>query len=384
MGNAWIVDAVRTPTGKRGGCLASLHAIELGALPLRGLVARTGIDPADLDDVVYGCTSAVGELGSNVGRLCALEAGFPVSVTGVQVNRLEASSDQALHVAVMGVRSGMQHLVCAGGVASASRVPLGSDRVLHGAMADWPQDLSWRFTLIPSGCSADLVARRYGLERTALDAYAVRSHRRAATAHEAGHTEAELVPVSLPGGRGIRRDEGIRPDLSVEILRRMPPAFGAGGRHTAGTTAPLADGAAALLVASDEALQRFGLEPVARVVSVAVVGVDPTLALTGPPPAAHSALSQAGITLSDLDAIEIQETFAGVALGCVQALGLDPELVNGFGGALATGHPGGAAGAHRLTTLLNVLSARGGRYGLLLAAVGFGQASATVIERVSP
>lgn len=383
MGAAWIVDAVRTPTGKRGGALAPLHAVELGALPLRGLVARTGIDPADLDDVVYGCTSAVGELGSNVGRLCALEAGLPVSVTGVQVNRLDASSDQALHFAAMGVGSGLQRLVIAGGVASASRVPLGSDRVLHGAMADWPQELAWRFTLIPSGCSADLVARRYGLERATLDAYAVGSHRRATAAHEARQTEAELVPVALPGGRELRRDEAVRPDLSVEILSRMPAAFGEGGRHTAGTTAPLADGAAALLIASDEGLERFGLEPLARVVSTAVVGVDPTLALTGATDAAQQALARAGLKVSDLDAVEIQETFAGVPLGCSQDLQLDPECTNRFGGALATGHPGGAAGAHRITTLLNVLGCHDGRYGMLLTAVGFGQASATVLERVS-
>ncbi len=380
MGIAYIVDAVRTPVGRRKGALAGVPSAELGAIPLRAVLERTGLDPAVIEDVVYGCVTPVGEQGANIGRLCALEAGFPVTTTGVQINRMCGSSQQALHFAAMGVASGFQDLVIAGGVENMTRVPMGSDLFLNGEMAPWPPETSWRFTLIPQGESAELVARRYELSRADLDAFSLESHRRAAAATDAGHVTPELVPVDHPKG-ALATDEGIRRDTSLEKLASLKPAFQEDGVITAGSSSQISDGASAVLLASDAAVKRHGLKPRAKVVSATVAGVDPTIMLTAPVPASQQALARAGLSVADLDAVEINEAFASVALGCGRHLGLDFDKTNVFGGAIANGHPLGASGTKLMTTLLNVLEQRDGRYGLLTMCIGFGQGTATVIDR---
>jgi acetyl-CoA acyltransferase len=381
MGTAWIVDAVRTPVGRRKGALSGIHPVELGAIPLRALVRRSGVDAVNIDDVVYGCVTPLGEQGGNVGRLAALEAGFPVTVTGVQVNRMCGSSQQALHFAAMGVASGFQDLVLAGGVESMSRVPMASDLFLNGEMATMPRELAWRYTVIPQGQSAELVARKYGLSRADLDAFSLQSHQRAAAATDAGWADAELEAVDHPDGK-LTHDEGIRRDTSLERLASLKPAFAEDGVITAGSSSQLSDGAAAVMLASDAAVKRYGLTPRARVVSMAVAGVDPTIMLDGPIPASRLALERAGLTVDDLDAIEVNEAFASVALATQRTLGLDPAKMNPYGGAIANGHPLGASGAKLMTTLINALERQGGRYGLQTMCIGFGQATATVIERV--
>lgn len=380
MGTAYLVDAIRTPVGRRKGALAGIHPVELGAIPLAALVQRAGLDPAAIDDVVYGCVTPVGDQGMNVGRLAALEAGFPVSVTGVQINRMCGSSQQAVHFAAMGVASGFQDLVIAGGVEAMSRVPMGSDMFLNGEMAQMPRELAWKYTIIPQGQSAELVARKYGLTREELDAFSLQSHQRAAAATDAGLADPELVAVAHPDGT-LAHDEGIRRDTTLEKLAGLKPAFAEDGVITAGSSSQISDGAAAILLASEAAVERYGLTPRAKIVSVAVTGVDPTIMLDGPIPASRMALERAGIGVEDLDATEINEAFASVALATQRTLGLNPETMNAFGGAIANGHPLGASGAKLMTTLLNVLEQRGGRYGLQSMCIGFGQATATVIDR---
>lgn len=379
MGTAYLVDAIRTPVGRRRGALAGVHPVELGALPLRALVERQSLAPERIDDVIYGCVTPLGEQGGNIGRLAALEAGFPVGVTGVQINRMCGSSQQALHFAAMGVASGFQDLVIAGGVESMSRVPMGSDLFQDGEMASMPRELAWRYTVIPQGQSAELVARKYGLERAELDALSLESHRRAAAAVDAGLVDGELVPVDHPDGQ-LARDEGIRRDTTLEKLASLKPAFVEDGVITAGSSSQISDGAAAVLIASEAAVERHGLQPRARIRSMSVAGVDPTIMLDGPIPASREALERAGLGVEDLDAVEINEAFASVALATTRELGLDPERVNIYGGAIANGHPLGASGAKLMTTLLNVLERKGGRFGLQTMCIGFGQATATVID----
>ncbi len=380
MSHAYIVDAVRTPTGRRKGALSAMHPVTLGALPLQALVERTGIEPGAVEDVVYGCVSPVGEQGANVGRLCALEAGFPISVTGVQLNRMCGSSQQAIHFAAMGVASGFQDLVIAGGVESMTRVPMASDMFLNGEMATPSPNVAWRFSLIPQGQSAELVARKFRLGREELDAFSLRSHQRAAKATDAGWQDAEMVRVETPSGV-LSKDEGIRRGTSVEKLASLEPCFMDDGVITAGSSSQISDGGAALLLASEQAVKRHGLTPRARVISMAVEGCDPTIMLTAPIPATRRALERVGLSIEDMDAVEINEAFASVALGCGGELGLDWEKTNVFGGAIANGHPLGASGAKLMTTLLNVLERKGGRYGLLTMCIGFGQATATIIDR---
>ncbi len=376
MSHAYIVDAVRTPVGRRNGSLATQHPVELGALPLRALLERTGVPASAVDDVVYGCVTPVGEQGANIGRMCALEAGFPVSVTGVQVNRMCGSSQQALAFAAMGVASGFQDIVLAGGVEVMSRVPMGSDMFLNGEMAGFSKELSWRYSIIPQGQSAELVAQRYGLTRAQLDAYSLRSHERAAAAIDAGYVNGELVTVDGV----LDMDEGIRRNTTLERLAGLKPAFIEDGVITAGSSSQISDGAAAILVASEAAVKKYNLTPRARIVTAVTAGVDPTIMLTGPVPASEKALAKAGLTMAQMDAVEINEAFASVALGCGNALGVDWEKTNVYGGAIANGHPLGASGAKLMTTLLNVLERQGGRYGLQTMCIGFGQATTTIID----
>ena len=381
MGEAYIVDVLRTPVGRKKGALSGVRADDLAALPIRALVDRVGVDPAAIDDVVLGCVTQVGEQGLNIARNAALIAGLPVEVTGTSVNRMCGSSQQALNFAAMGVASGHQDLAIAGGVESMTRVPMSSDMFLNGEMVPPSPALSWKYTIVPQGISAELVAQRFELGRDELDAFSLESHRRAGAADDRGAFAKEIVPVQLAGGT-FEHDEGIRRETTIDKLRSLKPAFREDGVITAGSSSQISDGASMALVASERAVKIHGLRPRARIVAMATVGVDPTIMLTGPIPATRKALAKAGLSVADLDAIEINEAFASVALGCGRALELDFAKTNVYGGAIALGHPLGASGTRLLATLLSVLDERKGRYGLATMCIGFGQGIATIIERL--
>jgi acetyl-CoA acyltransferase len=381
MAEAYIIDAVRTPIGRKGGALSGLRADELAAVPLQALVQRTGIDPNLIEDVVLGCVTQVGEQGLNVARNAALVAGLPVDVTGTSVNRMCGSSQQAINFAAMGVSSGWQDLVIAGGVENMSRVRMGSDMFYEGEMVAPSPEMSWRYTIVPQGTSAELVAKRYQLTREELDEYSLQSHLRAAAASDGGRFAREIAPVTLPDGRVFSQDEGIRRDTSLERLGKLKPAFDSTGVITAGSSSQISDGAAAVLMASAQAVKEHKLKPRARIVSMATAGVDPTIMLTGPVPATEKALARAQIKAKQIELVEINEAFASVALGCSRELGFDLDRVNVYGGAIALGHPLGASGARLLCTLLSAMEERGARYGLMTMCIGFGQGITTIIDR---
>lgn len=385
MREAYIIDAIRTPVGRRNGALAGVRADELAAATLSEIVSRVGIDPAELDDVVMGCVTQLHEQGVNVARNAALIAGFPVDVTGTTVNRLCGSSQQALNFAAMGVASGHQDLVIAAGVESMSRISMGSDMFLQGEMVIPSPKMSWKYNIIPQGLSAELVAERFQLSREDLDAYAYESHKRAAAADDAGKFEREVVAIDVhteeKGDFAFANDEGIRRATTVEKLRSLKPAFKEDGVITAGSSSQISDGSAAILLASKDAVQKYGLKPRAKITSMATAGVDPTIMLTAPIGATRKALERAGLTVGDLGAIELNEAFASVALGCGRELGMNMDKVNVYGGAIALGHPLGASGARLMTTLLNVLEEKDERYGLSTMCIGFGQGIATIIDR---
>lgn len=380
MSVAYIIDAVRTPIGRYKGALSGVRPDQLAAATLNALLRRTGVDPALIEDVVLGCVTQVGEQGLNIGRIAPLVAGFPVDVTGTSVNRMCGSSQQALNFAAMGVASGFQDLVIAGGVESMTRVPMGSDMTLNGEPALPGPELSWRFNIVPQGISAELVAKRFGLSRQELDGFALESHRRAAVAQDNGWFDAEITPVTTEAGP-VRGDEGIRRDSTPERLGKLKPAFQQDGVITAASSSQISDGASAVLLASEAAVRRYGLRPRAKVVAMATAGVDPTLMLTGPIPATQKLLARTGLGIGDIDAVEINEAFASVVLGCGQALKLDFNRTNVHGGAIALGHPLGASGTRLLATLLGVLERTGGRRGLATMCIGFGQGISTLIDR---
>jgi acetyl-CoA acyltransferase len=385
MREAYIIDAIRTPVGRRNGALAGVRADELAATTLSEIVSRTGIDPSELDDVVMGCVTQLHEQGVNVARNAALIADFPVDVTGTTVNRLCGSSQQALNFAAMGVASGHQDLVIAAGVESMSRISMGSDMFLQGEMVIPSPKMSWKYNIIPQGLSAELVAERFQLNREELDAYAYESHQRAAAADDAGKFDRELVSMDVhseeQGDFTFANDEGIRRSTTLEKLGTLKPAFKEDGVITAGSSSQISDGSAAILLASKDAVQKYGLKPRAKITSMATAGVDPTIMLTAPIGATEKALGRAGLSVDDLGAVELNEAFASVALGCGRALGMDMSKVNVYGGAIALGHPLGASGARLMTTLLNVLEEKDERYGLSTMCIGFGQGIATVIDR---
>ncbi|HNH46393.1 MAG TPA: thiolase family protein, partial [Myxococcota bacterium] len=343
MSVAYIIDAVRTPIGRYKGALSGVRPDQLAAATLNALIGRTGVDPALIEDVVLGCVTQVGEQGLNIGRIAPLVAGFPVDVTGTSVNRMCGSSQQALNFAAMGVASGFQDLVIAGGVESMTRVPMGSDMSLNGEPALPGPELSWRFNIVPQGISAELVAKRFGLGRGELDSFALESHRRAAVAQDNGWFDGEITPVTTEAGP-VQRDEGIRRDSTLERLGKLKPAFQQDGVITAASSSQISDGASAVLLASEAAVRRYGLRPRAKVVAMATAGVDPTLMLTGPIPATQKLLARTGLSIGDIDAVEINEAFASVVLGCGQALKLNFDRTNVHGGAIALGHPLGASG----------------------------------------
>ncbi|MBI4577446.1 MAG: thiolase family protein [Planctomycetes bacterium] len=372
---AYIVEAVRTPLGKKGGALASHRPDGLAALTLRAIQERTGIDPAAVEDVVMGCVTQTGEQGMNVARLSVLAAGWPVDVPGTSVNRMCGSGQQAVNFAAQSVMSGVHDLAMGAGTESMSRVPMGSDAgPIHEAIQD-------RFALVSQGISAELVATRWGLSAREIAEFSYQSHRKAVTAQREGRFDREIVPVAN-GGTPVTRDEGPREGTSVEKILSLAPSFKEDGVINAGNSSQITDGASAVLVASESAVRRHSLRKRARVVSMAVTGSDPVIMLTGPIPSTRKALAKAGLSIEDIDLFEINEAFAPVVLATCRELGIPLEKVNVNGGAVALGHPLGASGARLITTLLHELERRGGRYGLSTMCIGFGLGIATIIERL--
>jgi acetyl-CoA acyltransferase len=379
--DALIVDAVRSPIGKRNGTLSSLRADELAGQVLNSLLGRHDLDPAQVEDVQMGCVSQVGEQGWNIGRMAPLVAGWPETVPGTTVDRQCGSSMQCNFNAAAVVWSGQLDLVVSAGVESMSRVPMGSS---GGDVSD---KLLERWEIVPQGIAAELIAEEWGLSREELDTYSYESHRRALAAIDEGRFEREIVPVEVSNphtGVLFGVDETPRVDTSLEALAALSPAFLPDGKVTAGNSSQICDGAAGVLVASESACSRLGLEPRARFVSFGLAGVDPRLMLHGNPQACERALSRAGLDWDDVAVIEVNEAFASVVLQFMRDAGLEERWadVNPNGGGISLGHPLGATGARVTATLLGELERRGERYGIATMCVGFGQAIAAVIERV--
>jgi acetyl-CoA acyltransferase len=383
MRSAVIVDAVRTPLGKRNGSLRDWHPVDLAAHTLRALVTRTDLDPALIDDVIMGCVMQVGDQAGNVGRNAVLAAGFPDTVPGTSVDRQCGSSQQALHFAAQGVMAGAYDVVIAAGVESMTRVPMGSS-FLPGSLPFGPRVME-RYDLVPQGISAEMIATKWGITREENDAFSVQSHHRAARARAEGRFDGQIVPVHVTVDgetRSFAQDEGIRPDSSVEKLAQLKPAFTPDtGVITAGNSSQITDGAAAVLVMSEDKAAALGLTPRARFHAFALAGADPVMMLTAPIPATAQVLERAGLGVDDIDLVEINEAFAPVVLAWQRETGADLEKVNVNGGAIALGHPLGASGARLMSTLLGELERTGGRYGLQTMCEGGGLANATVIER---
>ncbi len=375
-----IAGAVRTAVGKRNGGLADQHAADLSAIVLRELAQRTGVDPAIVDDVVWGCVSQVGDQSSNIGRYCVLAAGWPEHVPGTTVNRACGSSQQALDFAVHAVMSGQQDVVVAGGVEVMSRVPLGAAR--STGMPYGPKVLErYDDFSFNQGISAELICREWGFGRTQLDEYSARSHERAGAAQDAGAFTDQIVPVSTDGGV-VDADEGIRRDTTVDKLAGLKPAFADDGMIHAGNSSQISDGAAALLVTTPEKARALGLTPLVRYVAGAVTGADPVLMLTGPIPATEKVLRKAGLDIVDVGVFEVNEAFAPVPMAWLADTGADPERLNPLGGAIALGHPLGASGGVLMTRMIHHMRDNGIRYGLQTMCEGGGTANATVVELV--
>ncbi|MET7298634.1 acetyl-CoA C-acetyltransferase [Embleya sp. NPDC005575] len=380
---AYIVDAIRTPVGKRNGSLAKVHPADLGAHILRGLIDGTGIDPAAVDDVIFGCLDVIGPQAGNIARTSWLSAGLPMSVPGTTIDRQCGSSQQAVHFAAQAVLSGTADVVVAGGVQNMSAVPLSSSlRAGREFGFETPYDgaLGWQARFgdqeISQFRAAELIAERWGLTREDMEAFAATSHERALHAQREGRFAGEIVPYGE-----VTRDEGPRePDLAK--IRSLP-SLRPGGRITAALASQVSDGASATLVVSERALRVHGLRPRARIHHLTVLADDPIMMLTGPIPATARALERTGLTMDDIDRVEINEAFASVVLAWQRATGADPERVNVNGGAIALGHPLGASGTKLLATLLNELERTNGRYGLQTMCEGGGMANVTIIERLA-
>jgi len=385
MPEALIIDAVRTPIGKRGKALRDMHPVDLLGQHIAALLARTGVDPAAIDDVIAGCVGQSGEQAANIARNAWLAAGLPESVPATTIDRQCGSSLQAIHFAAQGVMAGVYDLVIAAGVESMTRVPIGAS-IMVGPGTPLSPGLATRYGLergwFDQARGAEWIAREWHFTREDLDRYSLRSHRLAAEARAVGRFTAEIIPVSLTDGTHFEADEGIRPDTSADQLAALKPAFPDLELITAGNASQISDGAAAMLIASPSAAQALGLRPRARFVSFAVVGVDPVTMLTGPIPATRRVLERAGLHVNDIDLFEVNEAFAPVVLAWQKEIGAPWERVNINGGAIALGHPLGATGARIMATLLHELERRGGRYGLIAICEGGGMANATIIERV--
>ena len=393
MNDAYICAALRTPVGKHGGALGSVRADDLAAIPIKAVVERSGIDPATIDDVILGCTNQAGEDNRNVARMALLLAGLPIEVPGQTVNRLCGSGLQAAASAAQAVKAGEGEVFVAGGVENMTRAPY----VLLKSGDAWSRNppviadttVGWRFTnprlkqewTISLGETAEVVAARYHIGRAEQDAFAVESQRRAERALRECVFTDELVAVPLPDGTTFAKDEYPRAGTTLEAVAKLKPAFQQDGTVTAATSSGINDGAAALLVVGRPDSRTVGLKPLARIVSSAVAGVDPSCMGLGPIPATHKALKHAGLTIDQIDLIELNEAFAAQAIACIRELRLDSARVNIYGGAIALGHPLGATGARILTTLVHALRRTKSRYGLATMCIGVGQGIAMIVER---
>ena len=381
MRDALIVGAVRSAVGRKNGKLAGVRPDDLAAHVLRELVARVGIDPTEVEDVVLGCVDQLGEQGFNIARNAALIAGFPLDVCGTTLDRMCGSGQQAANFAAMGVMSGQYDCVIAGGVENMTRVPMGSNALGPGEGPLSPR-LQERFNIVPQGISAEMIADKWGLKREELDALAAQSHEKAGRAIAEGRFRREITPVTLPDGARFDTDEGVRVPVNREKMAQLVPSFKPDGVVTAANSSQISDGAAALMLVSPEKAKGLGLKPRARVVATALAGVDPVIMLTGPIPATQRVLARAGLRLDEIDLVEINEAFASVVLAWERELHPDMGRVNVNGGAIALGHPLGCSGARLMTTLLHELERRGARYGLQTMCIGFGQGIATIVERL--
>ncbi len=388
MSAAVIIEAVRTPIGRYRGGLASVRADHLGALVLRALAERTGIASSEVGDVVFGCVTQVGEQCANIGRTALLGAGWPETIPGMTVDRKCGSSEAAIHVGVGELSCGAFDVVVAGGAENMSRVRMGGNREVYGEAFGWA--VTDRFPQVSQGEAAERVADRYGFTREMLDDYAIESHRRAAAAADAGYFDREIVPVDVSAWRergvegealAVARDETIRRDTSRAKLAGLKTVFRDVGRVTAGNSSQICDGAAALLIMTEDKARALGLRPRARIRAVATVGSDPTLMLTGPLAATRRVLERARLTLDDIDLFEVNEAFAPVPLMWMKEMGVTHERLNVNGGAIALGHPLGATGARIMTSLLHEMERRGARLGLQSICCAGGLGTATIIER---
>ena len=390
MRDVVIVEALRTPVGRFRGGLKQVRADHLGAVVLGELLARSGIQPTDVDDVVFGCVTQVGEQCGNIARTALLSAGWPESIPGMTVDRKCGSAEAAIHVAFATIAAGLSDSMVAGGAESMTRVPMGGNRDVHGIPFGW--QLSERFALTSQGEAAERLCDLWRLTRDQLDDYAMASHTRAARAADAGHVDQEIVPIDVDRWceRGdpatdlvVRSDETIRRDTSLERLASLKTSFRPeGGRVTAGNASQISDGAAAVLLMATEQAQVLGVRPRARIRAVATVGSDPVLMLTGPIAATRKVLERAGLTLNDIDLFEVNEAFAPVPMIWMQEFGIGHDRVNVNGGAIALGHPLGASGARIMTTMLHELERRKGRFALQTICCAGGLGTATIIERL--
>ncbi len=381
MRHAVIVEAVRTAVGRRGGRLAAVRPDDLLADTLTALVQRVVLDPAEVEDVVVGCVDQVGEQGFNIARNAALIAGFPVDVCGTTLDRMCGSGQQAANFAAMGVMAGQYECVIAGGVESMTRVPMGSNGMGPGDGPLSPR-LQERYNIIPQGLSAEMIAEQWGLKREELDAFSAASHEKAGRAIAEGRFAREIAPITLPDGSVFDTDEGVRVPVNREKMAALAPSFKPDGVVTAASSSQISDGAAALLIMSEARAASLGLTPLARIVATALAGVDPTIMLTGPIPATRRVLAKAGMTLDQIDRVEINEAFASVVLAWERELHPDMARVNVSGGAIALGHPLGCSGAKLMATLVHELQRSQQRFGLQTMCIGFGQGIATIIERL--
>jgi 3-oxoadipyl-CoA thiolase len=391
---AVIVDALRTPIGRYGGALKDVRPDDLAGLVVGQAIRRLQLDPASVEDVYFGDANQAGEDNRNVARMAVLLAGLPVEIPGATVNRLCGSGLQAIISATREIQTGNGDVFLAGGVESMTRAPYilpkPAQAFARGPQTIYDSALGWRMVnprhperwTISLGQTAEVVARQFGITREAQDRFALESHRRAVAAQEACRFGAELVPVSLPDGSVVDRDEGPRADTSLEKLAQLKPAFEPDGTVTAGNSSPLNDGAGCLTLMSARRAEALGLHPLAVIRGAAAAGVDPSVMGLGPIPASRKALARAGITVDDLDVIELNEAFASQSIACIQELGLDPVRVNPNGGAIALGHPLGASGARITATLVHELNRRRGRWGLAAMCIGVGQGIALVVERL--
>jgi acetyl-CoA C-acetyltransferase len=383
MAEAYIIDAVRTPVGKRGGGLSHVHPADLGAFPIQQLMARTGIDPGAVEDVVFGCLDTIGPQAGDIARTAWLAAGLPEHVPGTTIDRQCGSSQQAVHFASQAVMSGTSDLIVAGGVQNMSMIPISSAMTVTDGMGlpelfSGSKGWSERYgdQEISQFRGADLIAEKWGISREDMEVFALESHRRAAQATDEGRFQREIAPFE-----GITADEGFRRDTSLEKMANLK-TIREGGFITAAVSSQISDAGAAMLIASEQAVKDHGLTPRARIHHLSVRGGNPVFMLSAPIPATEYALAKAGMTLDQIDLVEINEAFASVVLAWQKEIGADPEKVNVNGGAIALGHPLGATGVRLMTTLLNELERTGGRYGLQTMCEGGGQANVTIIERL--